>query len=287
MDIRQLRNEGMSTTDGERIGIWGARSGGTQYCVALDRLFQIVLEGLRHGHFRCAISSSIGKGNRRELVIEAGKSHKVLHPRGRTGALMRLDNGDPWDEDAKMFKRPAFIGGNPSRRPEPRNGAEPTVRSSVKSSQAANQKSIEPARRVCQPRLGRNLGHDDILQIAENRTGIFTILARAEVRSSVNETAQSGPSLASEKDNSRGDRCPNIRVSQQAGLLDGAPQILRGVGWHKVLDALIIAAFIPCAKYRRKFRSDGLLYYTSHRARSDARMAEKLEAIAFCAEGAR
>ena len=41
---------------------------------------QIVLDGLRHGHFRCAISSVIGKGNRRELVIEAGKSHKFNIP---------------------------------------------------------------------------------------------------------------------------------------------------------------------------------------------------------------
>ena len=41
---------------------------------------QVVVDGLRHGHFRCAISSGIGKGNRRELVIEAGKSHKFTIP---------------------------------------------------------------------------------------------------------------------------------------------------------------------------------------------------------------
>ena len=44
-------------------------SGGPQFREAFDRLVQIVLDGLRHGHFRCAISSVIGKGNRRELVI--------------------------------------------------------------------------------------------------------------------------------------------------------------------------------------------------------------------------
>jgi hypothetical protein len=55
-------------------------SGGPQFCEAFDRLVQIVLDGLRHGHFRCAISSVIGKGNRRELVIEAGKSHKFTIP---------------------------------------------------------------------------------------------------------------------------------------------------------------------------------------------------------------
>jgi hypothetical protein len=43
-------------------------------------LLQVVRDGLRHGHFRCAISSAIGKGNRREVVIEAGKSHKFTIP---------------------------------------------------------------------------------------------------------------------------------------------------------------------------------------------------------------
>jgi hypothetical protein len=53
---------------------------GPQLREALDRIAQIVLDGLRHGHFRCAISSVIGKGNRRDLVIEEGKSHKFTIP---------------------------------------------------------------------------------------------------------------------------------------------------------------------------------------------------------------
>jgi hypothetical protein len=57
-----------------------ARSGGPQFREALDCLVQVVLDGLRHGHFRCVIWSGIGKGNRRELVIEAGKSHKFTIP---------------------------------------------------------------------------------------------------------------------------------------------------------------------------------------------------------------
>ncbi len=56
------------------------QAGGPQYHEALERLSQIILDGLRHGHFRCTISSGIGKGNRRELVIEAGKSHKFTIP---------------------------------------------------------------------------------------------------------------------------------------------------------------------------------------------------------------
>jgi hypothetical protein len=54
--------------------------GGPQFRDAIDRLVQIVLEGLQHGHFRCSISSGIGKEKKRELVIEAGKSHKFTVP---------------------------------------------------------------------------------------------------------------------------------------------------------------------------------------------------------------
>ena len=53
---------------------------GPQRREALDQIGQIVLDGLRHGHFRCAIYGAIGKNNRRDLVIEAGKSHKFTIP---------------------------------------------------------------------------------------------------------------------------------------------------------------------------------------------------------------
>jgi hypothetical protein len=56
------------------------QSGGPQFRKAVNRLVQVFLDGLRHGHFRYAISGEIGKGNRRELVIEAGKSHKFTIP---------------------------------------------------------------------------------------------------------------------------------------------------------------------------------------------------------------
>jgi hypothetical protein len=56
------------------------QSGGPQFREAFDCLVQIVLDGLRHGHFRFAIFGGIGKDNRRELVIEAGKSHKFTIP---------------------------------------------------------------------------------------------------------------------------------------------------------------------------------------------------------------
>jgi hypothetical protein len=54
--------------------------GGPQFHDALERLKHVVLGGLQHGHFRCTISSGIGNHNRRELIIEAGKSHKFTIP---------------------------------------------------------------------------------------------------------------------------------------------------------------------------------------------------------------
>jgi Zn-dependent peptidase ImmA (M78 family) len=55
-------------------------AGGPQLREALDRIAQIILDGLSHGHFRCVISSGIGKNNRRNLVVEAGKSYKFTIP---------------------------------------------------------------------------------------------------------------------------------------------------------------------------------------------------------------
>lgn len=53
---------------------------GSQLREALEKIGEVVADGLRHGHFRCSISSGIGKGNRRDLVIESGKSHKFTIP---------------------------------------------------------------------------------------------------------------------------------------------------------------------------------------------------------------
>jgi hypothetical protein len=64
-------------------------SGGPQFREALDRLLQVVFDGLHHGHFRCAISSTIGKSNRREILIEAGQVPQVHRSGGRTAALNR------------------------------------------------------------------------------------------------------------------------------------------------------------------------------------------------------
>jgi len=51
-----------------------------QFREALDRVNQIVVDGLRHGPFRCSISGTIGNNKRRELIIEAGRLHKFNIP---------------------------------------------------------------------------------------------------------------------------------------------------------------------------------------------------------------
>ena len=43
---------------------------------ALDRLRDIVLDGLRHGFFQCVVSCEVVNGKKRRLVIQAGKSHQ-------------------------------------------------------------------------------------------------------------------------------------------------------------------------------------------------------------------
>ena len=58
-----------------------------------------------------------------------------------------------------------------------RCGRVPTVRSSVKSSNAAKNNLVDLTREVWQPRAGRELSAEDARQITENITGFFAILA--------------------------------------------------------------------------------------------------------------
>lgn len=64
----------------EKPAVDAEQLGGPQFCAALRFIDQIVRDELRHGYFTYTISSEIGKGSRRELVIEAGKSHKYAIP---------------------------------------------------------------------------------------------------------------------------------------------------------------------------------------------------------------
>ena len=47
---------------------------------ALDRLRDLVVDGLKHGFFEYSISCEIGNKGRRQLVIRAGKSHRFTIP---------------------------------------------------------------------------------------------------------------------------------------------------------------------------------------------------------------
>ena len=69
------------------------------------------------------------------------------------------------------------------------------MRSSVKPSHAANDnlkdELIRHTRRVWQPRLGCDLGHEEARQITENVTGFFSVLAewsRTEMPPPANDT---------------------------------------------------------------------------------------------------
>jgi hypothetical protein len=53
---------------------------GPQFKDAMTRLARMIADGLDHGFFRCEIRSNIVKGNKRELTIEAGKSHRFVIP---------------------------------------------------------------------------------------------------------------------------------------------------------------------------------------------------------------
>ena len=53
---------------------------GRQMREALDRLRDLVVDGVKHGFFEYSISCEIENKGRRQLVIRAGKSHKFTIP---------------------------------------------------------------------------------------------------------------------------------------------------------------------------------------------------------------
>ena len=47
---------------------------------AIDCVSKLLLKGLQHGYFQYEIRSTVGKHNRRELLIQAGEIHKFIVP---------------------------------------------------------------------------------------------------------------------------------------------------------------------------------------------------------------
>ena len=75
-------------------------------------------------------------------------------------------------------------------------GGEPTVGSSVKLSEPANDSLINQTIRVWQPRCPHSLSREDARQIVENVTGFFSILhewSRAEAVAAANDNRERSP----------------------------------------------------------------------------------------------
>lgn len=53
---------------------------GPQLQKALRQMETMMISGVSHGYFRCTVTIQVGKGNRREVIIEAGLSHKFTIP---------------------------------------------------------------------------------------------------------------------------------------------------------------------------------------------------------------
>ena len=57
------------------------RALGPQLRAALSHLERLVLDGLRHGFFSCTVTCEVVAGQRRTLMIQAGKSEKFTIPK--------------------------------------------------------------------------------------------------------------------------------------------------------------------------------------------------------------
>lgn len=62
-----MREEGASAARGDGAGPVGA---------AIKLLEDLIIDGIRHGHFEYCVTCETGNGGRRLLIVKAGKSHK-------------------------------------------------------------------------------------------------------------------------------------------------------------------------------------------------------------------
>ena len=53
---------------------------GNQFRQAMSKMDQLVTESIKHGHFKMTVEGQIGKGKRREVIINAGKEYKYTIP---------------------------------------------------------------------------------------------------------------------------------------------------------------------------------------------------------------
>ncbi len=79
-DCGSSRTAGVGTKRDALTGNLHEPTYGPQLGSALDRLRSLVVEGLQHGFFDCAITCETVTGGKRRLVIRAGKSHQYTIP---------------------------------------------------------------------------------------------------------------------------------------------------------------------------------------------------------------
>lgn len=52
----------------------------SQYELVMAKVNQVVVDSVKHGHFEISVRGQIGKGKRREVIINAGKEYKYTIP---------------------------------------------------------------------------------------------------------------------------------------------------------------------------------------------------------------
>ena len=67
--------------DDDRNPSYPSNGYGRQVCEALERIRDLVIDGLKHGFFDYSITCEIGNEGKRHLVIRAGKSHNFTIPK--------------------------------------------------------------------------------------------------------------------------------------------------------------------------------------------------------------
>lgn len=68
------------STGHEKAGPLDTAADGTQIREAIDRLTELVVDGLKHGFFHFEVGCEIANRGKRHLTIKAGKSHKFTIP---------------------------------------------------------------------------------------------------------------------------------------------------------------------------------------------------------------
>ncbi len=53
---------------------------GNQFQQAMSKVDQLVIESIKHGHFKMTVKGQIGKGKRREVIVKTAREYKFNIP---------------------------------------------------------------------------------------------------------------------------------------------------------------------------------------------------------------